>query len=142
MPFTRQSSSSRRSHTRANQQPPTLRRENAEVIYETVDDQGRDVELSTPVDNLVNAFNRTYIGHRHAVNAQAAPAGYMVNGRCIEPEPTLPSYTMNARSNEMTIASTPSESLPDYAEASNEQGQTQSNSGEATNFNSCNQESC
>lgn len=125
MPFTR--TTARRSRPRANNQPPTLRRENAEVIYETVD----DVDLSGGVDQLLTFFSQTYDGQRHSVNTatsrpyQVAPATHVVNGRRLEPEPQLPVYTMNPRSNEMTVDATPSESLPTYAETSKAQGKSQ-----------------
>ncbi|KAJ4379464.1 hypothetical protein N0V85_008871 [Neurospora sp. IMI 360204] len=126
MPFTR--SSTRRPRATANNQPPALHRQDAEVIYETVNDQGLNVDLSSGVDQLLAFFDQTYDGQRHTVNtpasraSQVAPAAYMVNGRRIEPEPQLPAYTQNPSSAEIRMDITPSETLPTYADESKEQG--------------------
>ena len=132
MPFTRPSSSSRRSRARPNAQPPTLRRENAEVVYEAVD----NAKLSGGVERLLTTFNQTYTGHRVS---RAAPAGQIVNDRRIEREPQLPSYTQNPTSGETTMEINPSEELPTYAEASNEQGNSEGDKEEGTVTNYCNQ---
>ncbi|KAK3951830.1 hypothetical protein QBC32DRAFT_214047 [Pseudoneurospora amorphoporcata] len=129
MPFTR--TTTRRSRPRGNnQQPPTLRRENAEVIYETVSDQGHNVDLSSGVDHLLAAFDhlQTHDGQRHSANnatsgaSQVAPAGHVVNGRRIEREPQLPLYTQNPGPQETTMEVSPSETLPTYEDASNGHG--------------------
>lgn len=125
MPFRRQSSSTRRSSARSNAQPPTLRREDAEVIFEEVE----SVELSRGADRLVNTFNRMTVGHRIS---QAAPAGFTVNGRRLEPEPQPPAYTENPTAGEIRMEMTTNETLPKYTERDREQGKSQTSNEEGT----------
>lgn len=120
MPFTR--TSARRSRPRANNQPPTLRREDAEVIYENVD----DVDLFGGVDidqilDFLNTENSVRSAASRPSHVAVAPAAHLVNGRRIQQEPQLPAYTQNPGSDEMTVESTLSERLPTYEEASKEQ---------------------
>lgn len=138
MPFTR--TSARRSRPRANDQTPTLRREDAEVIYETVD----DVELfgGVDIDQVLDFLSQedTIRSARSAGNrapqVAVAPAAHLVNGRRIQQEPQLPAYTQTPSANEMIIESTPSERLPTYEEASKKQekedGKTEEGMSRAT----------
>ncbi|KAK3504406.1 hypothetical protein B0T13DRAFT_391202 [Neurospora crassa] len=81
MPFTR--TSSRRSRPRANNQTPTLRREDAEVVYETVDDA--DLLGGVDIDQILEFFGREEAEH------SARSAG---NRMTIESTPSerLPTY--------------------------------------------------
>ncbi|KAK3399352.1 hypothetical protein B0T20DRAFT_478713 [Sordaria brevicollis] len=89
----RPTSNSRRS--RPTRPPPTLRREDAMVEYNNVND-------------IVNrAAQVLQLGSQGRVRI-------LVNNQRITHEPQLPAYTQNAGSNEITMDSTPGEPLPTY----------------------------
>ncbi|EAA30065.1 hypothetical protein GE21DRAFT_4992 [Neurospora crassa] len=106
MPFTR--TSSRRSRPRANNQTPTLRREDAEVVYENVDDV--DLFGGVDIDQILD-----FLGQE-------------------EPTPPPKSLLPPTCANEMIIESTPSERLPTYEEANKEQEKEKRNDGEGTSI--------
>ncbi|KAK1777539.1 hypothetical protein QBC45DRAFT_434169 [Copromyces sp. CBS 386.78] len=113
----------RRSGPRANYQPPTLRRQDAEVIYEPAHDQGHDASANRRFRVTPAMYNAVNNAARNGLRIEAAPQG-----------PQLPAYTRHPSADETTMEMSSSEALPSYTEAisSEEQEQTKnSNEGES-----------
>ncbi|KAK3951831.1 hypothetical protein QBC32DRAFT_362321 [Pseudoneurospora amorphoporcata] len=101
----------RRSGPRANYQPPTLCRQDAQVIYEPAHNQGHDASANRRFRVTLEMYNAVNNAARNGRRLEAVPQG-----------PQLPAYTRHISANETTMEMSSSEALPSYTEAiSNEE---------------------